>query len=198
MTRLICLLGTIALASSACQATVIAANPDGERSILLIGEQYYVVDYLSVMNPTDRAILEYDVSGLDESVLLVTLDISFGNLDYPGLPDGIIDVFTFTGDGVVTASDFYAGGSAPFMSFVGENGPEYGYVSIDVTSAVHDVLAGGGQYIGFRLSTGTTDRFDIGEAIDVPNPILTVIPEPATLVIFAIGGLLLRRSRRAA
>ena len=71
--------------------------------------------------------------------------------------------------------------STPFTSFVGENGPEYGYISIDVTSAVQDILTAGAQFIGFRLSTETDDRFELGRCIGVPEPVLTVVPEPASL-----------------
>jgi hypothetical protein len=195
MRRFILLLAVMVLAASAGNAATIAVSPASGRSIRLDLGQYLLLDFLSVMNPSDRAILEYDVSDLSPSVPLVTLDISFGNLDYPSAPEGIVDIFAFIGDGTVTGDDFYAGGPTPLISFVGENGPEYGYISIDVTSAVKGVLAGGGQYIGFRLSTETTDRFFLGEAIDVPNPVLTAVPEPLTLSILALGSLLVRGRR---
>jgi hypothetical protein len=145
------------------------------------------------MNPTeDRAILEFDVSGLSETVPLITLDIWFDNID-PEPPVGIIDVFTFIGDGVVTADDFYAGGPTPFTSFIAENGPEYGYASIDVTSAVRDVLTANEQFVGFRLSTETEDRFNMGNMSMLPDPILTVIPEPTTVLLLGLGALAMRK-----
>jgi len=100
------------------------------------GERPFLLNSLLIKKGTeDKSVLEFDVSGVSQTVPLVTLDIWFDNID-PEPPVGIIDVFTFVGDGVITAGEFYAGGSTPFTSFVAENGPEYGYgyVSIEVTS----------------------------------------------------------------
>jgi hypothetical protein len=137
---------------------------------------------------------------LSGTIPLTTLDLSFGNLDYPEPPDGIIDVFVYVGDGIITTDDFYAGGSTPFTSFVGENDPEYGYgyISIDVTSAVQDILTASEQFIGFRLSTETDDRFDLGSSIGVPDPVMTVVPEPGTVFLLGLGGLVLIRKRKFA
>jgi len=196
--KLIVPLVVLLLTTSVIRATVITINPTDARGIRDFhnGDGPFLLNSLLIKKGTeDRSVLEFDVSGLSESIPLVTLDLSFGNLDYPEPPDGIIDVFTYIGDGIITADEFYVGGSTPFTSFVGENGPEYGFVSIDVTSVIQDILAADEQFIGFRLSTETSDRFDIGQAIGVPDPVLTAVPEPATVLLLALGGLFLRRRR---
>ncbi len=199
MKKLIVLLAVLVLAVSTAGATVITIDPTDAKGIRFTEGQYFVVDYLSIRAnyvDIDRSLLEFDISGLSETIPLVTLDLSFGNLDYPAPPDGIIDVFVYAGDGIVTTTDFYAGGSMPFVSFVGENGPEYGYVSIDVTSAVQAILMLGEQYLGFRFSTETEDMFFMGWSIGVPDPVLTGVPEPATVILLGLGGLLLRKKRK--
>ena len=191
MKKLIVLLAVLVLAVSTVRATVVTIDPTDAKGIRFTEGQYFVVDYLSIRAnyvDIDRSLLEFDVSGLSETIPLITLDLSFGNEDYPDPPDGIIDIFVYAGDGIVTAADFYAGGPAPFASFVGENGPEYGYVSIDVTSAVQAILTLGEQYLGFRLSTETEDMFFIGRRIGVPDPVLTGVPEPSTFVLLGLVG----------
>ncbi len=203
MKKLLVLLAVLVFTASMVRATVITISPVDAKGIRFIEAQYFVVSYLNVKTSPmleDRTLLEFNVSGLSGTILLATLDLSFGNLDYPEPPDGIIDVFTYVGDGVVIADEFYAGGTTPFVSFVGENDPEYGYgygyISIDVTSAVQDVLTAGEEFIGFRLSTETDDRFTVGWSIGVPDPVLTVVPEPGTIALLGLGALLLRRRRK--
>ena len=143
-------------------------------------------------------------SGISPAVSQVTFDIWFYNLDYPALPDGIIDIFTYAGNGIVAADDFYAG--ALFTSFIAGNNQEiyweneygdsgvaiFGYYSIDITSAVLDALAAEEQYLGIRLSTETPDRYGIGSMSSLPDPVLAIIPEPATICLFSLAGLMLR------
>jgi hypothetical protein len=139
----------------------------------------------------DRTVLEFDVSSLSGTPLeLVTLDLGMEN-GWPGPPDGIIDVFTFTGDGIVTADEFFAGGPAPFMSVV--VGDVDGIVKFDVTSAVQTAVMAGDRFIGFRLSTETLDNYFLGGIVQLPEPVLTVVPEPVTLLLLGLGGILLRR-----
>jgi len=64
-------------------------------------------------------------------------------------------------------------------------------VSIEVTSVVQTAIASGDQFIGFRLSTETDDMFFMGYSIGVPDPVLTVVPEPATFLLLGLGSLVL-------
>ena len=66
---------------------------------------------------------------------------------------------------------------------------------LDVTSAVNSAIAASDQYLGFRLSTTMADRFNIGSVSSLPNPVLT-IPEPGTIALLGLGGILLRKRKK--
>lgn len=193
--ELVVLLTVVVLAGSAAKATmVVTIYPEEARGIRNFhnGEGPLLLNFLSVNKWTeDRSVLEYDVSSLKGKQQPVTLNLWLDNID-EGSPEGIIDVFSFEGDGVVTTDDFYAGGMTPFISFVGE---DYFYrVTIDVTSVIQDILTADEKFIGFRLSTETTDRFGLGRTVMLPGPVLTYAnPEPATVLLLGFGCLALRR-----
>jgi len=56
----------------------------------------------------DRTVLEFDVSALAPAPSTTELLLPIENIDQPGGPPGSIDVFTFIGNGVVQAPDFFA------------------------------------------------------------------------------------------
>jgi hypothetical protein len=176
-------------------AAEISINPTDVRGILGNMWDPFLLNFLAIAmfedrTVEDRTVLEFDVSGLGGTLPLVTLDVSYVNSD-PSPPDGIIDVFTFIGDGVVTADEFYAGGPTPFTSFVGGGV----FASVDVTSSVQAAVDAGDRFIGFRLSTETGDRYLLGSIVGKPVPVLTVIPEPATILLLGLGSLIVRKLR---
>jgi hypothetical protein len=112
----------------------------------------------------DRTVLEFDISelgGIEQAILVLPLR----NLNSGG-PIGIIDVFTHSGDGTITADEFFAG--TLFTSFA-NNGD--GTASVDVTEAVQ---ASESNFLGFRLSTTTSDRYDLGSLAGLPEPTLRI------------------------
>jgi hypothetical protein len=132
---------------------------------------------------------------------MATLHLYVGNLDSEP-PEGIIDVYAFNGDGVVTVDEFWAGGATPSASVVGKDG----LVAVDVTSAVRTLAAAGAQFVGFRLSTQTADRYGLGSISGQPEPVLAVAVESPDLswsrvsgtstTVAAGGSLEIRRSYR--
>ncbi len=197
---------SVLFASQMIWATTISIAPSDARriynkdeSIVLVLDALSVAKYSSYEN---RSFLEFDVSGLSESIPYCTLDLSYGKFfdgaHYIPPSESIIDVFAYTGNGVIAVDDFSAGGLQPFTSFIGENNPGigYGYISIDVTSIIQEAIAIEQQFVGFRLSTETEATFDLGWGIGVPDPVLTIIPEPATVLLLGLGGLTLRKRRK--
>jgi hypothetical protein len=201
------------LAISIVQAMPVTIAAADAKGIRFIDDTYYVVNYLSVridyqdetrtqLNYEDRSLIEFDISGLSGTISNCTLDLSYGKF-FDGVhhvppSESIIDVFAYVGDGTVNASDFFAGGTSPFISFIGEVDYErgYTYTQIEVTSIIQAAVSAGEMYIGFRLSTQTDAVFSFGSMIAVPNPVLTVIPEPASVLLVAFGGLVVRKRFR--
>jgi hypothetical protein len=206
MRQFVFILAILMMAVYGASASEVTINPVDAKGIYY-ESQGFIIDSLSVRKNSiyeNRSLLEFDVSGLSGTVPHTTLDLSYGKFydGYYQVPpsDSIIDVFAYVGDGVVSTADFFAGGLTPFMSFVGDNDYEigYGYIRIDVTSAVQAVVAAGEQFIGFRLSTDTEAQFMAGWCIGVPDPVLTVTPEPTTVLLLGLGGisLILRKRSR--
>jgi hypothetical protein len=125
----------------------------------------FLLSFLAIKAITeDRTVLEFDISELG-AIEQAILDLPLSNIDPCG-PPGIIDVFTYSGDGMITADEFFAG--TLFTSF-SNNGS--GTVSVDVTEAVR---ASESNFLGFRLSTTTSDRYDLGSIAGLPEPTLRI------------------------
>ena len=189
-----CLVVLILLASSG-EASIITVETTDAKAIRNVDGVLVIVDFLSVMYGEepgeylhdDRTILEFNIGGLSETIPFARLDFGLDNRD-PDPPDGIIDVYNFSGDGIVALDDFDAGGNVPFTSFIGLDGD----ISIDVTSILHDALNIGDQFLSFRLSTITGDRYMMGSIVGQPMPVLTIVPEPTTVFLLGLGCLALR------
>ena len=136
------------------------------------GTDLLLLTFLAVKAGTeDRSALEYDLTGLSYPVSSATLDIYISNLD-PGPPDGVMEFYTYTGDGVIETSDFSAGSLYAQVISTGDS-----FTHVDFTAAVNAALQNGWTYLGVRISTATTDRYWIGGSIvGLPEPILTVVP----------------------
>jgi hypothetical protein len=99
-------------------------------------------------------------------------------------------MFTFAGTGTVTPDLFNAG--ALFTSF-GTAQVGLDTVAVDVTAAVEAAVAAGDTFLGFRLSTPTSDRYLLGPPYTPAGPTLNVsaVPEPSSLALVGIGSLVL-------
>ena len=86
-------------------------------------------------------------------------------------------------DGTLTAA-ITAGNSIYSFNFIA--GP-VGTVTVDAT---------GGSWHGFPAAAGADDAwYSSGALYGLPYAQVTVIPEPATIVLLSLGGLLLRRKK---
>ncbi|MBD1833305.1 MULTISPECIES: hypothetical protein [Cyanophyceae] len=123
-------------------------------------EEPLLLDFLAVnkvVDSEDRSVFEYNISQLAlNEFSSVKLRLEAGNIDEEGSL-GFLDVFTFTGDGIVSPNDFFAGSF--FTTF--EASSSLNIVSIDITDLVISTLATGNPFLGVRLSTATSDRYTI-------------------------------------
>ena len=92
----------------------------------------------------DRGILEFDISAANTIVLTANLVLPVYNSAGP-YPFSI-DVYTYSGNGVMSLSDFSSGQYTGSFSYSGES------ISIfDVTSTILSAQAAGEQFVGFNL-----------------------------------------------
>ena len=204
MRQFVFILAILMMAVYGASASEVTINPVDAKGIYY-ESQGFIIDSLSVRKNSiyeNRSLLEFDVSGLSVTVPHTTLDLSYDKF-YDGVhyvppSRSIIDVFVYSGDGIITMADFFAGGSEPFTSFIGDDGYElgYGYTRVDVTPVIQAAVAAGEQYVGFRLSTETDADFSFGWCVGLPDPVLTVTPEPATILLFGLGVLAMRKRVR--
>ena len=183
---------------SRADTTIATAAESGIRDFHN-GDGPFLLGFLAVKLTEDRTLLEFDVSGLSGIVPTTTLNLPLEDIDQGGAV-GTIDVSTFFGNGTITASDFNSG---IFFGSVSQNVTR-DTQHLDVTAAVQAAVTAGQQFLGIRLSTTTDDRFDLGEfAADgpLPDPTLTVVPEPAGaalagIALFSVISLRARAAKR--
>ena len=161
---LICL-ATLALAlagTGGAKADLI--QPTDARGIRQFpGHDPFLLNFLSIQHGAeDRTVLEFDLSALAGPVSSAILDVPLRNLD-PGR-NGVIDLFTFPGSGIVTPDLFGAG--TFFSNFVNN---QTGVEHIDVTAAVLAAQEAGDHFLGIRMSTTTDTRWLLGQIAGLPN-----------------------------
>jgi hypothetical protein len=186
--RLACL-ATLALVwggAGRAKADLILSPSDAQGIRELPGQSPALLNFLSVnQSIEDRTVIEFDLRGLSGSMTSAALDLDLRNF---GPVPGSIDVYTFAGTGTVTPDLFNAG--MLFTTFgTDQLGPES--VAVDVTAAVQAALQAGDSFLGFRLSTTTSDRYFLGAPYTPADPSLEVtpVPEPSSLALLGIGSL---------
>ncbi len=147
--------------------------PADSRGIRIIGAKGpLLLTFLAVKKTTtpldDRTVCEFPLASVTSPPASAELVLGISDLD-PGGPAGVIDVYVYEGDGVVAAPEFFAGTLT--TSFECNS---TGVFLVDVTPAVAAAVTGGWDYVGFRLSTVTADRYFLGSIVSQPEPLLRV------------------------
>jgi hypothetical protein len=137
------------------------------KGIRNVGSGSFLLDFLAIKTGTeDRAVLEYNIEKVGRLVKRVVLKIPVVDLDEGG-DTGIIEVFAFEGGREIKTNDFYAG-----KRIARVEAPDDESIRVDVTVAVKQAVNAGRRFIGFRLSTETTDRYFLGDIVNLHDPSL--------------------------
>lgn len=177
--------------ASAGAVTIDASDIRGLRDI--VGEpDILVLNFQAVKNNKpeleDRTIAHFDISVLGAAPRFAKLSIPVVNLD-PGAPGGTFNVFTFAGDGVVSADEWDAG--RHYRRFSGLDEP--GRLELNVTGLVAAALASGDRFLSFAFrggaipaSQGYGDRWNLGPESGLPSATV-VVPVPPALLMMLTG-----------
>lgn len=143
-----------------------------------------------------RSFAEFDLSGLGGPVIqsatitgVLNEQFTFGFGTSPA--DFVFDLYE--GNGVADLSDFNIAGTTVGTVTLDEDFDVYN-VSFDVTDALQGIVDAGGTFAGLRSMTIDSN---VGQ-VDINDLMLDVVavPEPGTLSLLAVGGLLLAGRRR--
>lgn len=146
-------------------------NKDGNPDITLDNSGVQLLDIPSF---EDRGIIEFSLSGLSKPIFNARLVLPvFGSM---GPFPFRVDVFSYTGDGALTLSDWAQGTPLTSFSYSGEQ-----VVTLDVTSFINSAVAAGDAFAGFNF------QFAVPSSIDFNGPFVTFrsleLPPAASLRI---------------
>ncbi len=170
-----------------CLAKSYAINPSDDGTI---NDGHVNTSSYLLCSGDVRGIVEFPIDSLNGQITTATLSVNPYALPLFGLTVHVCGYSSI--DGLVTISDYDEG------LFLGDwILPDLGYgqdAYFDVTSFMKTVTT---PYVGFNLRTNDMDTFSSLEYNHGHPSQLTVttVPEPATLLLFALGGLALRRKR---
>jgi hypothetical protein len=148
--------------TSACAPTVatLSAVADGSVRTGSLGSfvlDNSVVQVLNVPSFEDRGVVEFDTRNLSLPVQQAQLKLSVfaSNGPFPFT----VQVFAYSGNGVLDFNDRDSGTLVTSFAYAGET-----TVTLDVTSAVRDLVSGGAPFVGFNF------RIPVVSPIDLNGP----------------------------
>jgi len=174
------------LSSGLNAATITPADMTGLRSFDA-GVNVLLLTFDAVKTGTeDRTIAHFDISTLSGATLSAVLEIPINNID-PGLPAGTFDVYSFTGDGIVSIDEWNAG--VLEQAFTGIEGGNQ-TLSLDITTLLLNSISNNDTYLSFNFRGGVgTDRYWLSDINGLPDPVInTIVPVPAAVWLF-VGGM---------
>lgn len=110
----------------------------------------------------DRTIMHFDIGPLLGDFSGSTLNIGVLNLD-AGPPPGVLNVFTFAGDGTVSTDQFAVG--SLYHSFSNITGATQ-TLSVDISELLKAAHRNGDSFVSFNLRAPDTDRYSLQSTID--------------------------------
>lgn len=120
-----------------------------------------IVEALDVPSFEDRGIIEFSLAGVSQPIFKaeLVLPVFASNGPFPFT----VDVFGYTGDGVLTLSDWFQGSLLTSFSYSGEQ-----TVTLDVTSFINSRVAAGDAFVGFNF------QFAVPSNINLNGPTIAI------------------------
>ncbi len=151
-------------------------------------------------NSTERrTVLEYDLSQFDDATgLFATLVLEIDDFEAQADDTFGFTVYWYEGDGALTTSDYDVTANHVEVFDISTTGPNMpGQFSFDVTAPFQQAVADEMTYIGFLGVVEASDVATVPTSIDFSSATMTVIPEPGSAAMLALGALYLLLRRRA-
>ncbi len=183
-------------------ASLSATDIMGLRGPPFVTTGVILLTFQSVKATEDRVIAHYDISGFSVAPVAASLFIPVRNFD-PSGADGTFDVYSFTGDGIVSTDEWNSG--VLFQSFSGLGQP--GALTVDITSLMASAIGVGDSFLSFNFRVGSgLDRWFLGSPVGLGDSVIdyqmSAIPLPASLPLFLSGlvglGVIGRRKKKVA
>ncbi len=163
-----------------------------------------------------RGAIEFNVSSVPSQLLSASLVLNIQHvMEDAGVADVPLLLYAYPGDGVISPQDFYARFDyGPFSQVEYQIGavdlppmpPQWVsdvFVEVDALPALMFAQEQSWSYLGFMLRRESAERVYIGSlespaspVVGEPAELVYETPEPATLSLLSLGGLVVIRRRR--
>lgn len=195
------LVATIALFSSFTQAASVTLNPTADGDVQTWGGDDVdttdmVLSFTQSGGLARNAILEFDLSSIPDSATINSATFSMvlsRFVSNTGSNPAAIDIFAYSGDGIVDISDYAAAGTQVFDGTTPHGGSNGDIRSFNFSniSPISSLLSG--NLLSLRLETDSFASIQIGalESTSIGSGTLTIdytaVPIPAAAWLFVSG-----------